>query len=63
MSPERLDEFLEQSPLMGSQEAELKGAIDKVRYYRDVKAAHDLNRAIYSYNECHTTFLKNAIFL
>jgi hypothetical protein len=63
MSSERLDEFLDQSPLAGSQKAELKGATDKVRYYRDVKAGHDLNRAIDTYNDFHRTFSKNAIFI
>jgi len=63
MSPERLDEFLEQSPLAESQKADLKAATEKVKYYRDVKAGYDLNRAADSYNEFHGTFLKNAIFI
>jgi len=41
----------------------LKRATDKLRYYRDVKAGHDLNRAIDTYNDFHRTFSKNAIFI
>jgi hypothetical protein len=63
MSAERLDEFLETSQLTASQKAELKAASDKTRYYADVKAWHDLDKAIDAYNEFHTKFAKNAIFI
>jgi hypothetical protein len=63
MSAERLEEFLEESPLSGSQKAELKAVSDKIAYYRNVKASHDINNASESYNEFHKTFSKNTIFI
>jgi hypothetical protein len=63
MSAERLDEFLETSPLTALQKAELKAASDKKKYYGEVKAWHDLDKAIDAYNEFHTKFAKNGIFI
>ncbi len=63
MSAERLDEFLETSPLTAVEKAELKAASDKRQYYGEVKPWHDLSKAIDTYNEFHTKFAKNAIFI
>jgi hypothetical protein len=63
MSSERLDEFLEASPLTPVQKGELKAAPDKTRYYTSVKGWHDLDKAIDTYNEFHAKFSKNGIFI
>src|SRR5438093_10362379 len=63
MSAERLEEFLEESPLTSLQKAELKAAPAKVKYYRSVKTSYDVNKATDLYNEFHKTFSKNAIFI
>ena len=63
MSAERLDEFLEISPLTAVEKGELKAASDKTKYYREVKPWHELDKAIDAYNEFHTKFAKNGIFI
>jgi len=63
MAEDHLDEFLEKSLLTAVQRAELKSAPKKVEYYRDVKAAHDLNHAVDAYNHFHRTLCKNGIFI
>ena len=63
MAVDRLEEFLEQSPLTVVQKTELKSEPNKVRYYSKVKAIHDLNTAIKSYNQFHLLLAKNAIFI
>src|SRR5260370_42350892 len=59
MSAERLDEFLETSPLTALEKAELKATSDKIKYYDKVRAWHDLDKAINAYAEFHTKFAKN----
>jgi len=63
MSTDRLEEFLEKSPLTVVQKTELRSESNKVQYYREVKTMHDLNTAIDSYNQFHLLFSKNAIFI
>jgi hypothetical protein len=63
ISAERLDEFLAISPLTAVEKAELKVESDKTKYYGEVKAWHDLDKATDSYNEVHTKFAKNGIFI
>jgi hypothetical protein len=63
MSPERLDEFLDEGPLTPVQKTELKGQSDKIKYYSDVKGGHDLNKASDAYNEFRAKFVKNGIFI
>ena len=63
MSADRLEEFLEKSPLTGVQKTELRSEANKIQYYRAVKTMHDLNTAINSYNQFHLLVAKNAIFI
>src|SRR5271169_3030216 len=63
MSADRLEEFLEKSPLTVVQKTELKSESSKIQYYRAVKTMHDLNTAIDSYNQFHLLLAKNAIFI
>jgi hypothetical protein len=63
MSADRLEEFLEKSPLTVVQKTELKSDSNKIQYYRAVKTMHDLNTAIDSYNQFHLLLAKNAIFI
>jgi hypothetical protein len=63
MSADRLEEFLEKSPLTVVQKTELKSESNKVQYYKAVKTMHDLNTAIDSYNQFHLLLAKNAIFI
>ncbi len=41
----------------------MKAASDKTKYYREVKPWHELDKAIDAYNEFHTKFAKNGIFI
>jgi len=63
MSAKRLDELLEQGPLTVLEKAELREAADKKQYYAKVKSWHDLAKAIELYNEFHSKFTKNGIFI
>jgi len=63
MSADRLEEFLEKSPLTAVQKTELKSESNKIKYYQSVKMMHDLNTAIDSYNQFHLLLAKNAIFV
>jgi hypothetical protein len=63
MSADRLEEFLEKSPLTVVRKTELKSESNKIEYYRAVKTMHDLNTAIDSYNQFHLLLAKNAIFI
>ena len=63
MSAERLDEFLETSPLTALQKTELKASSNKVKYYGEVKTHYDLNKAIDVYNTFHASLSKNGIFI
>ncbi len=63
MSSDRLEEFLEKSPLSVVEKTEFKSESNKVEYYMAVKPMHDLNTAINSYNQFHLLLAKNAIFI
>jgi hypothetical protein len=63
MSAERIDEFLDQSPLTVLEKTELKEASDKKKYYAKVKLSYDLNNAVEVYNDYHAKFTKNGIFI
>lgn len=63
MSPDRLNEFISESELPGSQKKELLDSADKNKYYQDVIFFHELKAAKQVFFDFHYYIENNRVFL